>query len=144
MRLGDRVFAVDIMGVGEILRKQPITDVPNAPKGLAGVINVRGQLMSVLNLKSVLGLPTSEERSAKDRVVLVRHGGEMFGLLVDSVLDVAQIGIEEVNPVPSGDDISDSTIIGMFNREIEEVVQVVMILRLGTLAVKARGDSVEA
>ena len=53
-RVGERVFAVDIMGIREILRSHTITPVPNAPDSVAGVLNLRGELVPVVNLHHAL------------------------------------------------------------------------------------------
>ncbi len=99
-RLGERVFAVDIACIREILRSHAVTAVPRAPAHLAGVLNLRGELLPVFDLHRALLGAGPGEGTEETRLVVLRAGGRMAGVAVDQVLDVVSVGVAELQPVP--------------------------------------------
>ncbi|MDI6711153.1 MAG: chemotaxis protein CheW [Bacillota bacterium] len=84
---GGNCYALDIADVREILRVTEITPLPQMPAYMEGVINLRGKMLPVLNLRSRLGLdriPVDQHT----RIILVESLGRLFGLIVDRVLEV--------------------------------------------------------
>lgn len=80
-------FGVDVGDVQEVLRHQPMTPVPRASEGVRGLINLRGQIVTAVDLRFRLGLPPR----GGDRLpmnVIVRSRGEVVSLLVDDIGDV--------------------------------------------------------
>lgn len=136
--LGGRVFALDIMGIREILRLTPITPVPEAPPTVLGIVNVRGELITVLDMRRVFGV-TGEDPVQRDmRIIIASANSIRFGVMVDSVLDVASVELEEIDPAPI--DVPGSPVIGIFKRVEAEEEKVVVLLRLGALSRMARGE----
>lgn len=130
----DRLLALDIMGIQEILRAPTVVPVPRAPERVAGVFNLRGVLIPVVDLhRAVLG---GGPRSCPGdpKLVVVRAGGRTAGLLVDRVHEVVSVSLNELSPVPAvGDDLG-GTLAAAFRREFEEAGSpVVLLLRLGPL-----------
>jgi purine-binding chemotaxis protein CheW len=84
-------FGVEAEHVQEVVRHQVITPVPLAPTAIRGLINVRGQLLTALDLRQRLGLP---ERPANKLPVnlVIRRGDETVSLLVDAIGDVVEVG----------------------------------------------------
>lgn len=97
--LGDLLLGIDIHQVQEINRNIEMTPVPHAPKAVRGVINLRGEVVLVVDLREVLGLaPAALNRS--NRNVIVKNGGEQIGLLVDRVADVVRAHADDLDPMP--------------------------------------------
>lgn len=92
-------YGVPISQVQEIVRVGGITMVPNSPSYMEGVINLRGRVLSVLNLRKRLGLPARETSNAS-RIVVTEVGSKVIGLLVDSVSHVIKIPSELVELPP--------------------------------------------
>lgn len=93
-------FAIDIMTVQEIIRIPAITRVPNAPTEIEGVINLRGNIIPIIRLHRVFGMPESEE-SNLSRVIVLQVGKETVGVRVDTVAEVLRLDTEAVEPPPS-------------------------------------------
>ncbi|GAA1957882.1 chemotaxis protein CheW [Nocardioides panacihumi] len=98
--IDDLFFGVDVDDVQEVLRHQPMTPVPRASEGVQGLINLRGQIVTAVDLRVRLGLPTRDG----DRLpmnVIVRSRGEVISLLVDDIGDVVDTDGLTVEQVPS-------------------------------------------
>jgi len=95
--LGGDPYALPIGVVLEILRLLPITEVPRAPAGVAGLASVRGQLITVLDPRPRLGLP-DRPRDRKTRVLLVDAGDEIVGILVEEVRGVQRYDPGQIEP----------------------------------------------
>ncbi|NLS45010.1 MAG: chemotaxis protein CheW [Firmicutes bacterium] len=99
-QMGKELFAVSISDVWEIVLMQPITPVPGAPDFVEGVVNLRGQIIPVINLAKRLGLESREETS-ETRIVVTQVGDETVGMIVDAVQKVTHIPIDDIE-VPNG------------------------------------------
>ncbi len=98
-RLAEEEFGVDILKVQEINRMVDITPVPRMPPYVEGVINLRGKVIPVINLRRRFGMP-EKEHDTGTRVVVVDLEGVTFGLLVDSVSEVLRMSSDTVEPPP--------------------------------------------
>jgi len=108
-------FAVGIVDVREINRMMEITRVPHAPDFVEGVVNLRGQVIPVVDLRKRFGLPPAQ-RDKNTRIVVVELGDKIVGFLVDSVSEVLRVPSSLVEPPPA--------IVGGVDREyIEGVVK---------------------
>lgn len=94
------LLAIPIEQVEEIVRLGSLTPVPHAPAWVRGVMNLRGEVITVLDLRAILGLGAAE-CSARTRNVIVQAHGERIGLLVDRISDVIQAPAEELLPPPA-------------------------------------------
>jgi purine-binding chemotaxis protein CheW len=97
--VGDEEFGVEILEVREINRMMEITRVPHAPDFVEGVINLRGQVIPVVDLRKRFGLG-SIERDKNARIVVVELGDKVVGFLVDSVSEVLRVPRRVVEPPP--------------------------------------------
>ena len=100
VRLGPEEFGLDVFAVHEILRYSEPTPVPRAPEFVEGVIDVRGTLVPVVDMRRRFELaeaPVNDET----RVVLVEHGGERLGLVVDAVTEVLRVPETAVSEPPA-------------------------------------------
>jgi purine-binding chemotaxis protein CheW len=99
-QLGPEEYAIDILGVQEIIRMVEITQVPNAPHFVEGVVNLRGKVIPIINLRTRLGLASTE--STKDtRIVVVEVAHLILGFIVDSVEEVLRLPLDMIEPPPS-------------------------------------------
>jgi purine-binding chemotaxis protein CheW len=97
-KLGDEEYALDILRVQEINRMVEITSVPNSPPYVEGVINLRGKVIPVINLRKKFGL-ASRDVDAQSRIMVV-DVGVITGLIVDSVSEVLRLPSSTVEPPP--------------------------------------------
>lgn len=99
-RVDGRTFGVDVAEVREIKGWQPATPLPNAARHVLGVINLRGQIIAVYDLRSLLGIREAEETRA--RVVLVVDVGErLCGIVADAVSDILDVSASDFRPSPT-------------------------------------------
>ncbi len=97
--LGGEEYGVDIAQVQEINRMVPITHVPRAPRFMEGVINLRGQLIPIIDLRTRFGMPRAEH-SKTTRIVVTEIGTKRVGMVVDSVSEVLRIPVEQIEDAP--------------------------------------------
>src|SRR3979490_2000828 len=105
-QLGAELYGVDIARVHEIIRLQTVTRVPRAPSFVEGVINLRGKVIPVVDLRRRFGLPLADHTRAT-RPVVVEIGDQVVGIIVDSVSEVLRVStatIEPPSPVVAGID----------------------------------------
>ena len=101
--LGDELFGVEVTRAREILSVTPVTKVPQTPEYLLGVINLRGQVVPVIDMRLKLGLPVSEETEDTCIIVVeVQVDGEaiIVGALADAVREVLEIRSDQIEPAP--------------------------------------------
>ena len=98
-RIGDEEFGVDILAVQEIIRMLQITMVPRAPFFIEGVINLRGKVIPVINMRTRFNKP-SLEHNADTRIVVMELGQKIVGFLVDAVSEVLRIPTNTVEAAP--------------------------------------------
>jgi purine-binding chemotaxis protein CheW len=95
--LGTQLYAVALTQIHEILPPPPLTVVPRAPDHVVGVCSVRGQLVTVVDLKRQLRI-AEVEGVRRPRILLARTGGEIIGYLVDEVRQVVRLTDDQVEP----------------------------------------------
>jgi purine-binding chemotaxis protein CheW len=98
-RLGSEEYGVDISQVQEIIRMVEITHVPRAPKFMEGVINLRGQLIPIIDLRTRFGMQRID-KTKSTRIIVTEIGNKRVGIVVDSVSEVLNIPIENVEDAP--------------------------------------------
>jgi purine-binding chemotaxis protein CheW len=98
-QVGRETYGVAITSLHEIVRVPEITAVPDAPDYMEGVINLRGKIVSVIDLRKRLGeLQVAPNR--RNRILVVEHNARLSGLIVDSASEVLKIPTEDVEPAP--------------------------------------------
>ncbi|MDR2055723.1 MAG: chemotaxis protein CheW [Desulfovibrio sp.] len=103
-RIAEEEFGVDILAVQEIIRLMQITMVPRAPSFIEGVINLRGKVIPVINMRTRFNM-TPAEHNNDTRIVVMEFGQKIVGFLVDAVSKVLRIPaatVEEAPPVVVG------------------------------------------
>jgi purine-binding chemotaxis protein CheW len=97
--VGDEEFAVDILHVQEINRMLEVTRVPNVPEYVDGVINLRGRVIPVIDLRLRFGMPR-RQHDKHTRIIVVELSGRVVGFVVDAVREVLRIPRSVTEPPP--------------------------------------------
>jgi len=92
-------FGVNILTVQEIIRPVEITRVPHAPEFVEGVINLRGRILPVIDLRTRFGFP-SREQNGDMRIIVVEIGEQTVGFMTDSVQEVLRVDVNSIEPAP--------------------------------------------
>jgi purine-binding chemotaxis protein CheW len=98
--LAGEEYGVDVRLVQEIIRISPITQVPRAPDFIKGVINLRGRIIPVVDLKRKLGIGVVDEGARQARIVVVRVRDRLIGLLVDGAAQVLKVRVAVIEAAP--------------------------------------------
>ncbi len=93
-------FALDIMRIKEIVKPLKITVIPKAPRFIEGVINLRGNIIPIVDLRKRFGLKITEALLSSERIIIARLNGKTIGLIVDLVSDVLSLGKSDISPPP--------------------------------------------
>jgi purine-binding chemotaxis protein CheW len=96
-QVGRETYGVPITSLNEIVRVPEITPVPDAPAHMEGVINLRGKIVSVIDLRKRLG-QKDVAASRHNRILVVEHHGKLCGLMVDSASEVLKLASADVQP----------------------------------------------
>ncbi len=97
--LGKEEYAVDILKVKEIKLMIAITRVPKAPSFVEGVINLRGEIIPIIDLRKKLSLPVSPQ-TEDSRIIVVELEERLVGIIVDSVSEVLELPDDKISPPP--------------------------------------------
>lgn len=123
-RLDEETYGINVMQVQEVLRYTEIAPVPGAPDYVIGIINLRGNVVTVIDTRSRFGLP-STEISDNSRIVIIEAEKQVVGILVDSVAEVVYLRTSEIDVAPNvGTDESARFIQGVSNRSGELLILV--------------------
>ncbi len=100
MRVGGQLIGISVLVVQDVLRRLQMARVPLAPREVAGVINLRGRIITVIDMRQRLNLGGLEE-GAECMHCVVEHKDELFSLMVDSVGDVLNIPLSRIDKSPA-------------------------------------------
>ena len=115
--LGREEYGVDILKVQEIRGYEKVTPIPSAPAFLKGVVNLRGSIVPLVDMRVKFALP-DPTYDATTVVVILRVGGRVIGLVVDAVSDVIRLAEREVRPAPPlGSVVDGSFLAGLATRD---------------------------
>jgi purine-binding chemotaxis protein CheW len=98
-RLDSELYGINVLQVQEVLRYSEIVPVPGAPEFVLGIINLRGNVVTVIDTRKCFGLPAKESDDAS-RIVIIESGKNIAGLLVDSVAEVVNISSHQIEVAP--------------------------------------------
>ncbi len=102
MRVAGQLFGIDVLSVQDVLRGIKVARIPLAPKEIEGLLNLRGRIVTAVNIRECLGLPRLENVDlTKVMSVVVEHRGEFFGLIVDSVGEVTNLPLAQIERNPA-------------------------------------------
>jgi len=130
-QLGDELYGVNVLQVQEVLKYTEITPVPGAPHYVLGIINLRGNVVTVIDTRARFGL-TNRETDDATRIIFVEVRGHIIGMLVDSVAEVVSMRSSdiELSPNISNEDNENSRYVqGVYSTE-EEILVLVDVEKL--------------
>ncbi|KKD01142.1 MULTISPECIES: chemotaxis protein CheW [Photobacterium] len=123
-QLEEETYGINVMQVREVLRYTEIAPVPGAPDYVLGIINLRGNVVTVIDTRARFGL-MSGEISDNTRIVIIEAEKQVIGILVDSVAEVVYLRSSEIDSTPSvGTDESAKFIQGVSNRDNQLLILV--------------------
>lgn len=123
-QLEEETYGIAVMQVQEVLRYSEIAPVPGAPDYVLGIINLRGNVVTVIDTRTRFGLPAAEVTD-NSRVVIIEADQQVIGILVDSVAEVVYLRTSEIDSAPNvGTEESAKFIQGVSNREGELLILV--------------------
>ena len=96
-KVGDEEYALEISNIESVVEMLPITKVPDAPYGVEGVINLRGEVMPVIDGRKKLGSDVNETDKAK--IIIINLDGKKYGFIVDEVREVLDVNESEIEDV---------------------------------------------
>ena len=99
-KLEKEKYGINVMQVQEVLRVTEIAPVPGAPNYVLGIINLRGNVVTVIDTRSRFGLPT-KEMDDSTRIVIIEAEEQVVGILVDSVAEVVDLRLNELDSAPN-------------------------------------------
>ncbi|MFT2091370.1 chemotaxis protein CheW [Paraglaciecola sp. 2405UD69-4] len=116
-KLAEETYGINVMQVQEVLRYTEIAPVPGAPDYVLGIINLRGNVVTVIDTRSRFGLPPSD-MTDNTRIVIIESDEQVVGILVDSVAEVVYLRSSEIDSAPNvGTEESAKFIQGVSNRD---------------------------
>jgi len=116
-RLAGENYGIDVMQIREVLRNTEISPVPGAPSYVLGIINLRGNVVSIIDTRNRFGLPMYEADDSS-RILILETANTVIGFLVDSVNDVAELRASDIEAAPdTGSGGTANYICGLSNRE---------------------------
>lgn len=116
-RLGDETYGVNVMQVQEVLRVSEIAPVPGAPDYVIGIINLRGNVVSVLDTRKRFGL-MAREIDDSTRIIIIEIDNQTIGMMVDAVAEVEDVEQGDIDSAPNvGNEDSSRYIAGVVSRE---------------------------
>ena len=116
-RLKDETYGVNVMQVQEVLRVAEIAPVPGAPHYVLGIINLRGNVVTVIDTRVRFGLPSAEIDDLS-RIIVIESEAQVVGILVDSVAEVVDLNASEIDSAPNvGNEESSRYIQGVASRD---------------------------
>ena len=111
--LDNETYGINVMQVQEVLREIEVAPVPGAPNYVIGIINLRGNVVSVIDARSRFGL-ASIERTGMSRIIVIEAHKQIIGVLVDGVAEVVDVKLDEIETAPNvGNDESSRYIDGV-------------------------------
>ncbi|HEU5404131.1 MAG TPA: chemotaxis protein CheW [Terriglobales bacterium] len=142
-RVGNETFGVPIQNVHEIVRMMDITNVPDAPIYIEGVINLRGKIIPVIDLRKRFG-EKEIKASKKNRILVAEVGTKMVGLVVDAASEVLKLPPSDVDPPPNvfeDGELNYVTGVGKLNGRLVILVELSKIMQRGEI--RRLGDMVD-
>lgn len=123
-KLDNETYGINVMQVQEVLRYTEIAPVPGAPHYVLGIINLRGNVVTVIDTRTRFGLQSAEVDDST-RIVIIEAEKQVIGILVDSVAEVVYLRRSEIDNAPNvGTEESAKFIQGVSNRDNELLILV--------------------
>ena len=125
-RLEEETYGINVMQVQEVLRYSEIATVPGAPSYVLGIINLRGNVVTVIDTRQRFGLPPADVTD-NTRIVIIEADKQVVGILVDSVAEVVYLRQSEMETTPNvGNEEAARFIQGVCNKNDELLILVAL------------------
>jgi purine-binding chemotaxis protein CheW len=144
-QVGRETYGVPITALQEIVRVPEITAVPDAPDFMEGVTNLRGRIVSVIDLRKRLG-EKQVTTSRRSRILVIEHRGRLAGLIVDSASQVLKLSASDIEPAPASleeGSLSCVTGLGKCQGRLIVLLDMTRLLDLGALTARGKAASGE-
>lgn len=115
-KLGEESYAVGLLKVREVITPPEVTAIPKAPPYVCGLINLRGTVLTVIDLRKKLGIKPGED-SSQNAVIIFDLEERLVGVVVDSIQKVLNMEEQKIKPVPDSDGQSMAHILGILHHE---------------------------
>lgn len=115
-KLGDESYAVGLLKVREVITPPEVTAIPKAPPYVCGLINLRGTVLTVIDLRKKLGIRPGQDAS-QNAVIIFDLDERLVGVVVDSIQKVLNIDESKIKPVPDSDGQGMAHILGILHHE---------------------------
>jgi purine-binding chemotaxis protein CheW len=125
---GQRLFGIEIMSVREIRKWSKTTPMPNQPYGACGVLDIRGSIVEIYDLASMLGAHSDQDEAGKV-ILVVSLGGRDVGIIADTVSDIIFAKPDDLRPAPNGKGGGESTV----SKLVKSGDQLIAVLDLDVL-----------
>jgi len=126
--IGDEEYAVPILSIQEIIKPFPWTRVPQVPKYVLGVFNLRGAVIPLIDLRTKFGLPTKKQND-ETRFIVMRNGDDVAGFVIDRLTMAIRIKKENIGPAPDTVN-SDDTIIDGVGKQEDKIITILKVNKL--------------
>ena len=100
VHIGNEEYAVGLTAVREVVRTPALTPIPQAAEGIVGMANLRGSVVTVMNLQAILGIKEADSAKPSTHLMIVEHDSELFGLLVNQASEVLRVSNEQLQEAP--------------------------------------------
>lgn len=143
-QVGRETYGVDIKSLHEIVRVPEITAVPDAPDYIEGVMNLRGKIVSVIDLRKRFGLAKISS-SRRNRILVVENNGRLSGLIVDAASEVLKLPATDVEPASAlfQEGLDCVTALGKYQGRLIVLLDTARLLEFGGTQ-QARKNAAEA
>ena len=126
--IGDEEYAVPILSIQEIIKPFSWTRVPQVPKYVLGVFNLRGAVIPLIDLRAKFGL-SLKKHSDETRFIVMRHGDDVAGFVIDRLTMAIRIKKEDIGPAPDTV-IGDDTIIDGVGKQADKIITILKVHKL--------------
>jgi len=137
--IGDQLFGIPILEVRDVLPPQPITRIDLAPPEIAGLLNLRGRIVTALDIRHRLGLASAASGEPAMSIV-VDQGGELYSILVDRIGDALSLSAKDHEPSPPTLNPRWREVSAGIYRLSDRLLVVIDIARLLRLALRGSGE----
>jgi len=126
--IGDEEYAVPILAIQEIIKPFSWTRVPQVPKYVLGVFNLRGAVIPLIDLRTKFGL-TPKKHSDETRFIVMRHGDDVAGFVIDRLTMAIRIKKENIGPAPDTI-VGDDTMIEGVGKQEDKIITILKVNKL--------------
>ncbi len=126
--IGNEEYAVPILAIQEIIKPFSWTRVPQVPKYVLGVFNLRGAVIPLIDLRAKFGIPT-KKHSDETRFIVMRHGDDVAGFVIDRLTMAIRIKKENISAAPDAMSGEDSMIDGV-GKEEDKIITILKVNKL--------------